>query len=62
MLGHGAHATLSVDGTRLLVASPEAWRSLGWHVLDDNGYWETFPAETFGPLPSHAAAAATCPG
>lgn len=37
-------------GNRLVAASPDAWRYIGWsHIID--GVRSRLPAETFGPLP-----------
>ena len=46
--------TASIDraNNRLLHASPEAWRFLGWRWFDPElGQLRLLPAETFGPLP-----------
>ncbi|MFL5282107.1 MAG: WD40 repeat domain-containing protein [Rhodopila sp.] len=51
LLSQGGVATLSADGTRILHANEEAWRDLAWLVPDEHGALETYPAETFGPLP-----------
>jgi hypothetical protein len=48
---YGGVAWLSVDGTRLLGADEEARRDVRWLVPDEHGALETYPAETFGPLP-----------
>jgi WD40 repeat protein len=46
--------TAAIDhaNNRVLHASPEAWRFLGWRWFDpEAGRLRLLPAETFGPLP-----------
>jgi WD40 repeat protein len=49
-LPDGQVAVWSVPEHRLLGASPEAWRWLGWLVRTD-GVVNRLPAETYGDLP-----------
>jgi len=47
-------ATLDLANNRILSASPEAWRWLGWRWKDpETGRTRILPAEYFGPLPMH---------
>ncbi|HZH13345.1 MAG TPA: TIR domain-containing protein [Archangium sp.] len=49
----GQTATLDETHGRILWASPEAWRWLGWRWTDPaTGQLRLLPAETFGPLPA----------
>jgi WD40 repeat protein len=43
---------ISNDGKRILHATPEAWRWLGWEERDAKGrFIRRLPAEAFGPIP-----------
>jgi WD40 repeat protein len=45
-------AAIDHAANRVLYASPEAWRFIGWRVFDPEiGHLRLLPAETFGPLP-----------
>jgi hypothetical protein len=45
-------ATIDGKGTRILHATPEAWRWLGWEERDAKGrFIRRLPAEAFGPMP-----------
>jgi hypothetical protein len=46
---------LSADGANILLVSKETWRDLSWLVSNEHGALETYPAETFGPLPEDPA-------
>jgi len=48
-----------LDQGRFIVASPDAWRYLGYGGLID-GEWRTYPAEVFGPIPDMATASRQC--
>ena len=48
------HQSATIDGkrTRILHATPEAWRWLGWEERDAKGrFIQRLPAEAFGPIP-----------
>ena len=48
----GQTAALDYRHNRILAASPEAWRFLGWRYFDpDTKRLRLLPAEYFGPLP-----------
>jgi WD40 repeat protein len=50
---HGQTAALDERHNRILAASPEAWRYLGWRYFDAQAdRLRILPAEHFGPLPS----------
>ena len=50
---HGQTAALDLAANRLVVASPEAWRFLGWRYHDAEAKrLRILPVEHFGPLPS----------
>ena len=53
MLGDGEFVSLSPDGQRVIQASREAWRALGWLAPDDAGVLTRYPAEVFGRLPEY---------
>lgn len=45
-------AIISGDGKKILHATPEAWRWLGWEERDAKGrFIRRLPAEVFGPIP-----------
>jgi hypothetical protein len=49
----GQTAALDERHNRILAASPEAWRYLGWRYFDPQANrLRILPAEHFGPLPS----------
>jgi hypothetical protein len=51
LLPEGQTASLDGAAERILHASPEAWRWLGWRMIDPStGQLRIVPAETFGPL------------
>jgi len=55
-LPDGQTATLDLEHNRVLAASPEAWRFLGWRWKDPRtGRLRILPAEFFGPLPAGKA-------
>ena len=46
-------AAVDLEGNRILAASPEAWRILGWRITDPRtGRLRILPAEYYGPLPT----------
>ena len=46
-------AAVDFEGNRILAASPEAWRFLGWRITDPrSGRLRILPAEYYGPLPT----------
>ena len=47
----GECAVLTPDQTRVIGASPYAWRWLGRYAVHPDGALERFPAEIDGPLP-----------
>lgn len=50
---HGETAALDERHNRILAASPDAWRYLGWRYFDPQANrLRILPAEHFGPLPS----------
>ena len=49
-LGPGQQAAVSGDGQRILHASSQAWRQMGWGGLDEEGRWRRYPLEIFGPI------------
>jgi WD40 repeat protein len=50
---HGQTAALDTRHSRILAASPDAWRYLGWRYFDPQANrLRILPAEHFGPLPS----------
>jgi hypothetical protein len=53
LLPEGQWATVDFDGNRILAASPEAWRFLGWRITDPRtARLRILPAEYYGPLPT----------
>ena len=49
---NGQTAALDTRQQRILAASPEAWRFLGWRFFDTEARrLRLLPAEHFGPLP-----------
>jgi WD40 repeat protein len=53
LLPEGQTASLDKVHGRILHASPEAWRWLGWRWTDPTtGQLRILPAEAFGPLPA----------
>ncbi|MDA0810510.1 MAG: WD40 repeat domain-containing protein, partial [Planctomycetota bacterium] len=50
---HVAQAAVDLKGNRILWASENAWRYLGWEYNDETtGFPGMLPAEHFGPLPT----------
>ncbi|EHR72750.1 WD40 repeat-containing protein [Burkholderiales bacterium JOSHI_001] len=52
----GGHATVDLLQNRVLEASGDAWRLLGWEGQDDAGRPVRWPLEWFGPVPEPAGA------
>jgi WD40 repeat protein len=54
--GHPHHAVWVPDENRLVSATDDAWRYLGWQYRDADGHLSRLPLETFGACTTLPAA------